>query len=109
MLQLNLESLDNKVIAINKAFIIGQRPKWRDYVDLFFILKGDYISLGEIVKYSLIKFGSAFSERLFLQQLVYWEDITDYKIEFIKNIVPPDEIKSCFHKEVTFYKQKELP
>lgn len=104
----SINIMDIKDIACNKAFIQGKRPKWRDYVDLYFILKENHISLEDLVKLSLKKFGNDFSERLFLEQLVYWEDVYNYDIEYIDNPAPVDEIKEFLVNEVKNYKNKAL-
>jgi len=63
-------------LAAMKAFALGRRAKWKDYVDLFFILK-DYFSVGEISVEADRIFGQLFSEKLFRQQLAFHKDI-DY-------------------------------
>lgn len=85
--------------------ILGKRPKWRDYVDLYFLLKNKYISLGELIELSKKKFASDFSERLFLEQLVYWNDIGNYVVEFVGKEIPPSEIKLFFEDEVKRMKE----
>ncbi|MFH1561213.1 MAG: nucleotidyl transferase AbiEii/AbiGii toxin family protein, partial [Patescibacteria group bacterium] len=56
-----------KDLASNKAYTIGRRGEYRDYVDVFFILKSG-LKLDEIIKESTKKFSEAFSGRLFLEQ-----------------------------------------
>ena len=44
-------------IAVNKVFTIYQKPRSRDFIDLYFILKKDKkLSLGDLVKKAQIKF-----------------------------------------------------
>lgn len=100
-----IDLMDPKDIAANKALILGKRPKWRDYVDLYFLLKNKYISLGELIELSKKKFASDFSERLFLEQLVYWNDIGNYVVEFVGKEIPPSEIKLFFEDEVKRMKE----
>ena len=50
-------------IAVNKVFTIYQKPRSRDFIDLYFILKnppvgGKKISLNDLVKKAQIKFGN---------------------------------------------------
>jgi len=99
---------DLRDIAINKAYILGKRPKWRDYVDLYFLLKGKYISIKELIDLSRKKIGTDFSEKLFLEQLVYWEDMDDYTIDFIEKEIEPSEIKLFLKEEVRNFGRKEL-
>jgi len=104
----SINLLDLKDIAANKTYTLGKRPKWRDYVDLYFLLKGKYISLEELINLSLKKFSNDFSEKLFLEQLIYWNDVEDYKITFLNKEVPPEKIKEFLEKEVKAFKNKTL-
>lgn len=101
-----LDLLDIKDIATNKAFTIGRRPKWRDYVDLFFLLKNNYLSMEDLISLARKKFGAGFSEKLFFEQLIYWDDIDNYKIEFLTKEVQPEEIKKFLTKEVEKFTSK---
>jgi len=78
-----------------KAFALGKRSKWKDYVDLYFLLKSNY-SLKEIVNKSISIYGQEFSEKLFRAQLAFHKDI-DYteKIEFLPGFeVDENEVKA---------------
>jgi len=70
-----------KEIALMKAYVLGRRTSFRDYIDLYYLLKKPYISLEEIIRDCSKKYvlggEKVFSEKLFLQQLSYTEDITD--------------------------------
>ncbi|MCM1042151.1 MAG: nucleotidyl transferase AbiEii/AbiGii toxin family protein [Bacteroides sp.] len=70
-------------LAAMKAYAMGRRSKWKDYVDLCFIFK-DHHSLGEVSVRAKEIFGELFSEKLFRSQLSYFEDI-DYteEVDFI--------------------------
>lgn len=68
-------------LAAMKAYALGRRAKWKDYVDLFWLLK-NHCSLGDISKRAGEIFGSLYSEKLFRQQLCYFNDI-DYSEEVI--------------------------
>lgn len=103
-----IDLMNIKDIAANKAFTLGRRPKWRDYVDLYFLLKDKYISLETLIGLSGKKFGNDFAERLFLEQLVYWKDIVDYEIEFFKKKVEAETIKSFLEKEVEKFKDRQF-
>jgi hypothetical protein len=54
---------DLLTLAAMKAFALGRRAKWKDYLDLYFILK-DYYSVQEIGKKASELFGEMFSEKL---------------------------------------------
>jgi hypothetical protein len=92
-----------KDIASDKAYAIGRRPAYRDYVDLFFIQKEKF-SLNQIIEDAKEKFGGEFSEKLFLSQLVYFEDLKDYTIDFIGKKYKMDEILNFFKKQIADYK-----
>ena len=82
-------------LAAMKAFALGRRAKWKDYVDLYFILK-DYYSIKEIAMEAQILFEQHFSEKLFREQLTYHKDI-DYReeVEFLPGYeVDKEEIKA---------------
>ena len=59
-------------LAAMKAFALGR--KWKDYVDLYFILK-DYYSIKDISTEADKIFGQLFSEKLFRAQLAFHKDI----------------------------------
>jgi hypothetical protein len=81
-------------LAAMKAFALGRRAKWKDYVDLFFILR-DHYSIKEIANQAQNIFGQLFSEKLFREQLAFHKDI-DYTepVAFIVKPVSDDEIKN---------------
>lgn len=80
-------------IALDKAFTIGRRAVWRDYVDLFFVLESGHINVLELVELSQKKFGVEFNPKLFLEQLVYFKDLQITKTSFIKESPSPKEIQ----------------
>jgi hypothetical protein len=100
---LSLASL--KDIALDKAFTIGRRATWRDYVDIFWLLKEKYISLSEIIKLAKRKFKEEFNEKLFLEQLVYFEDLGKFDVFFIKKKYPENTIKKYLIGEVKTYQK----
>jgi hypothetical protein len=80
-------------LAAMKAFALGRRAKWKDYVDLFFILKHHY-SIKEICRESEIIFSSQFSGKLFREQLSFHKDIDHSEpIDYLVPAVSEDEIK----------------
>lgn len=92
-------------IALQKAYTIGRRGEYRDYFDLYTILKGGYIDMDKIVTVAKEVYGGAFDEKIFLEQLVYFGDITNF------NIIPasqaalpsPKEVKQFFEESVRVY------
>jgi len=59
--------------------------------------------LDKIIRDSREKFGGEFSEKLFLSQLVYYEDISDYTIEFTGYFIDKDDVKSFFEDQIRQY------
>jgi hypothetical protein len=81
-------------LAAMKAFALGRRAKWKDYVDLYFILHDCY-TIQAISQEAGTIFGQQFSEKLFRQQLAFHKDI-DYteSIDYLIQPVSDEEIKS---------------
>ena len=82
------ESLDDIIkmpdlltLAALKAFALGRRAKWKDYVDMYFVLKANH-TVSEITTKGLEVFGNEFNEKIFRTQLAYFEDI-DYSEQII--------------------------
>lgn len=88
-----------KDIALDKAYTIGRRGEWRDYIDLYFAVKNGY-SLEKIIKGVKRKFGDTFSEKLFLSQLCYYSDIKDFSIEFIEEKTSKLQLQKFFEREI---------
>ncbi|MDP3697524.1 MAG: nucleotidyl transferase AbiEii/AbiGii toxin family protein [Candidatus Taylorbacteria bacterium] len=79
-------------LAAMKAFALGQRAKWKDYLDLYFIIK-DHFSVGEISQKAKQLFGGNFNEKLFRGQLAYFEGINyQEQVEFMPGFEVEDEI-----------------
>ena len=86
--------------AAMKAYTIGRRATYKDYIDLYFILSEKHSSLPEIIKISKEKFKEHFDPRLFLEQLVYLEDIQEGPIQFLKKKVGKKELEDFFQEEI---------
>ena len=86
-------------LAAMKAYALGRRAKWKDYVDLYFIIKS-YYAVNQIIKRSEEIFGELFSEKLFRAQLSFHKDI-DYTepIDYITEPVDDDLIKNFLIKK----------
>lgn len=95
-------------IAADKAYVLGRRPAWRDYVDLFFLLKGEWVTLKDLIKDAQRKFKVEFAPKLFLGQLGYFGDIVDFKAEFIREKYSSREIQKFLKNEVLRYTKKNL-
>lgn len=79
-------------LAAMKAYALGRRAKWKDYVDLYFVMK-KHRGIGQIVKKAKRIFRSEFNEKLFRGQLAYFKDI-DYteKVIYMAGFERKDEI-----------------
>lgn len=87
-------------IAAMKAHALDRRPALKDYIDLYFILKGEYLNLEEIIDLADKKYKEEFNARLFLEQLIYLEDVRDAKINFLEKPVLKEELQKFFEKEI---------
>ena len=85
-----LKMPDLLTLAAMKAFAIGRRAKWKDYVDLYFILKFHY-TFKEIANKAKEIFKEEFIEKQFIAQLGYFKGINyDEEVTYlIPN--PPSE------------------
>ncbi len=84
--KINEISLVNiKEIAAMKAYTIGRRGEYKDYIDLYFLLSEKHVTLQEIIDIASKKFTSDFNSRLFLEQLVYLDDISSTEINLLKD------------------------
>ncbi|MBI4691979.1 MAG: nucleotidyl transferase AbiEii/AbiGii toxin family protein [Candidatus Terrybacteria bacterium] len=72
---------DLLTLAAMKAHALGRRAKWKDYIDLYFVIK-QYRGLKEIIKKAKKIFGNEFNEKIFRAQLSYFKDI-----DFSENII----------------------
>lgn len=82
-------------LAAMKAYALGRRSKWKDYIDLYFILKNNF-SIAAISERANEFYKDLFSEKLFRAQLNYFVGINyDEQIEYMPGFkVPDNEIKS---------------
>jgi len=76
-----LKMPDLLTLAAMKAYALGRRNKWKDYVDLYFII-GQYHSLKKISDRAKKIFGPEFNERIFREALSYFKDI-NYEEEVV--------------------------
>ena len=80
-------------LAAMKAYALGRRSKWKDYVDLCFILKEHY-TIKQISDRASVIFDQLFSQKLFRAQLSFFADVDHSEsIEYLGTPVPENEIK----------------
>jgi len=87
-------------IAAMKAQTLGQRITYKDYIDLYFILKNKIVSIVKIINICQKKYKDEFNARLFLEQLVCIEDVEEVKIQFLKKPVGKEKMKKFFENEI---------
>lgn len=95
-----LKMLGVSEIAATKAYTIGRRGSFKDYVDLYFAVKKKIIDLDGIMGRADKKYGGYFNGRLFLEQLIYLDDIEDTEIIFLKEVVDKSSLEEFFAVEI---------
>lgn len=81
-------------LAAMTAYALGGRGKWKDYVDLYFIFQ-KYFPSEEVAKRAEDLFGDCFNEKLFREQLTYYDDINcSEKVEYLIPETKEEDIKS---------------
>jgi hypothetical protein len=87
---------DLLTLASMKAFALGRRAKWKDYVDLYFLIKYHF-SIREISAKASEIFKDEFSAKLFRVQLSYFKNINyDEEITFLVENPPTEEEVKAF-------------
>ena len=78
-------------LAAMKAYALGRRSKWKDYVDLYFLLC-NHFTISEISNVATQLFGELYSEKMFRSQLCYFDDV-DYTetVDYLIPNPPTDE------------------
>lgn len=96
----DFKTVELLTLAALKAYALGRRAKWKDYVDIYFILNSG-ISLKNIVLEAKKIFKDVFSEKNFYQQLTYFKDI-DYseEIDFMPGFFVSEEKIKKYLKQV---------
>ena len=90
-------------IAIQKAYTIGRRGAYRDYFDLYSLLNKKVIIFEDIIEKAEKAYGSLFNAKLFLEQLTYFGDITNFEIIPVnqnEGNIEPDEVKKFLEETV---------
>ena len=88
-------------LAAMKTYALGGRAKWKDYVDLYFILKY-YYDLRKISSRAAGIFGNSFNAKLFREQLCYFDDIDhSERVEYIGEEIEENTIKEFLSEIAT--------
>lgn len=82
---------DLLTLGAMKAYALGRRAKWKDYVDLYFIFQ-KYKSIKPLTKKAEEIFKDEFNETLFRKQLTYFDDINyEEEVEFLPGFEVDEE------------------
>ena len=98
--------LSVREIAATKAYTIGRRGAYKDYVDLYFVLSQGHAVLGEIIDLAEGKFGDDFNARLFLEQLVFLDDVEDTEVQILGSAVTRSEILTFLGDDAKRYAEE---
>ena len=91
-------------IAAMKAFSIGKRLSYKDYIDWYFLLKEKHVDLKRVIAFANKKFNGDFNARLFLGQLVSISDVPAQKIDFLRDAVDKKTVQNFLEKAVRNFK-----
>ncbi|BCV21596.1 hypothetical protein hamaS1_16650 [Moorella sp. Hama-1] len=102
-------------IALMKAYALGRRATFRDYVDLYFLLTQGVITLEGLIDGATKKFvlngEPLFDSRLFLEQLVYTQDLED-KGAVLNMVLEPrpdiETITAYFKEQVRSFLKRQI-
>lgn len=93
--------LSAKEILATKAYTIGRRGAYKDYVDLFVGLSDNLISLTELIELATKKYGEGFNDRLFLEQLLYLDDVEPIAVAMLNRSLPnKKELLTLFSEKI---------
>ena len=93
-----IDLLSLKDLASDKVYVIGRRGEWKDYVDLYFLLEKKKLSLDKIIKEAEKRFKGNFDEKLFWEQLVFWQDLGNFNIDYLGDKVDQGKIEKYYKK-----------
>jgi hypothetical protein len=80
-------------LAAMKAYALGRRSKWKDYVDFYFLLR-DHFTIDQISERAQEIYEQLFSPKLFRAQVSYFKDIIHSEpVEFLVPAPSEEEIK----------------
>lgn len=91
-------------IAVMKAFAIGQRGTYRDYVDIYFLLAENHVTITDIFELAEKKYPGEFNERLFLEQLTYLDDVREAAVQFLRDPIKRKNIQASLEEQVKLLK-----
>lgn len=88
-------------LAAMKAYALGRRSKWKDYVDLYFLLK-THLDMEALIAKANILFTGHFNARLFREQLCYFADMDfSEEVEYLCTSPSTEEIQAFLTEAAT--------
>ena len=89
-----------KDILATKAYTIGRRGSFKDYVDMYTGIREGHASMEDVIDMAKQKFGGEFNGRLFLEQLVYLDDIEDANILMLNESISKEDVLRFFEERI---------
>ena len=83
-------------IASMKAYALGRRQSLKDYVDLYEIFSKKLFDIHGTIADAKDKYKESFNDRLFLEQLLYIDDLDNEPIEWIGEPVSKEKMRDFF-------------
>lgn len=96
----HLHLLSIRELAATKAYTIGRRGSYKDYIDLYYVLAQQRMSLADIIELAQQKYAGEFNARLFLEQLIYLGDINDTEILFLQERIDKERVQLFFEQAI---------
>ncbi|MCX6751170.1 MAG: nucleotidyl transferase AbiEii/AbiGii toxin family protein [Candidatus Nomurabacteria bacterium] len=93
-------------IASMKAYAMGRRRSFKDYIDLYYIVSKNITTLGVIISDAKEKYKEGFNDRLFCEQLISPEDLDDEEIIWLFPKQSKSNIQSFFNGKVKEFLKK---
>jgi hypothetical protein len=93
-------------IASMKAYAMGRRRSFKDYVDLYYIIYKNITDLETIISDAKEKYQEAFNDRLFCEQLVSPEDLDDEDIMWLSKGESRSNMQLFFQEKLKIYFKK---
>lgn len=93
-------------IAVNKTFTIYQRPRSRDFIDLYLILKSNDWTFAQLRQKAQAKFDSPLDPLQLAQQLHEAQTVEDFPRMVIS--LPPEEWRTFWQDQSNLLKQDVL-
>lgn len=91
-------------IAAMKAFSIGKRISYKDYIDWYFLFSEKHVKLKQVIETAQKKFNGDFNARLFLGQLASISDVPTLDIDFLRDPVDRKTVEKFLEKTIRDFK-----